>query len=123
MRHELEKDIQRGILDYLALNGFIAVKYHSTVGVAREGRYIPIKTGVIGTADILACAPDGRFWAIEVKRKGGRATPEQLAFLERVRKAGGVAILAHSIDDVIEVHRSSIHRVAAPQVANSSAPN
>ena len=101
MIHEREQDIQRSILDYLALKRFVAVKYHSTVGVAREGQYVPIKTGTKGTADILACAPDGRFWAIEVKRKGGRATPEQLDYLARVRANGGVGIIAFSIDDVV----------------------
>lgn len=110
MSHELEKDIQRGILDLLAYSRFVAVKYHSTVGVAREGKYVPIKTGVVGTADILACAPNGRFWAIEVKRKGGRATPEQLDFLQRVEKNGGVAFVAYSVDDVLRKISDEIPR-------------
>lgn len=101
MIHELEKDIQRGILDLLALKGFVAVKYHSTVGVAREGKYVPIRTGVVGVADILACAPDGRFWAIEVKRKGGRISPEQREYLARVEACGGKALVAYSLDDVL----------------------
>ena len=101
MRYEKEKEIQKAILDYLAYKGFVAVKYHSTVGVAREGKYVPIPTGTKGTSDILACAPDGRFWAIEVKRKGGKATEHQLAFLERVRANGGVGLVAFSIDDVV----------------------
>lgn len=101
MKHELESDIQRAILDFLAYRGFVAVKYHSTVGVAREGRYVPIKTGVRGTSDILACAPDGRFWAIEVKRHGGKVTNEQREYLDRINTAGGVGIIACGIDDVI----------------------
>jgi hypothetical protein len=38
------------------------------------------------------------FAAIEVKDKG-RATPEQLAFIEVVRKAGGLAGVARSIEE------------------------
>lgn len=113
MRHELEQDIQKGILDLLALKGFVAVKHHSTVGVQRDGAYIPIRTGARGISDILACAPDGRFWAIEVKRKGGRATTEQLDFLERIRANGGTAFVAFSIDDVVAALSADLHRKAA----------
>lgn len=38
------------------------------------------------------------FVAIEVKDKG-RATPEQLAFIDAVRKAGGLAGVARNIDE------------------------
>lgn len=38
------------------------------------------------------------FVAIEVKDKG-RPTPEQLAFIEAVRKAGGIAGVARSIEE------------------------
>ena len=53
-----------------------------------------------GIADILGCW-QGRFVAIEVKRPGGRTTPEQERFLEAVRRHGGIAFVARSIDDVI----------------------
>lgn len=42
------------------------------------------------------------FAAIEVKDRG-RATPEQLQFLEQVRQAGGLAGLARSVDDATEI--------------------
>lgn len=42
------------------------------------------------------------FAAIEVKDRG-RATPEQLRFLEQVRQAGGLAGLARSVDDATEI--------------------
>lgn len=114
MIHEREQDIQRSILDFLALKRFVAVKYHSTVGVAREGKYVPIKTGTRGTADILACAPDGRFWAIEVKRKGGRVSPEQREYLDRINANGGVGIVAFSIDDVVAALEGGGGRKATP---------
>ena len=44
----------------------------------------------------------GRFVAIEVKGPGGKASPDQLRFLAEVRRAGGIGIVAYSIDDVIE---------------------
>jgi len=37
------------------------------------------------------------------KRPGNQPTPEQLEFLDAVRRANGVAIIAYSIDDVMKV--------------------
>jgi Holliday junction resolvase len=54
-----------------------------------------------GIADILGCY-QGRFLAIEVKTLTGRLSPAQEQFLERVRKAGGLAFVARSIDDAID---------------------
>lgn len=43
----------------------------------------------------------GRFVAIEVKRPGGKASKLQIAQLKRIEAAGGLAILAESVEDVI----------------------
>jgi hypothetical protein len=43
-----------------------------------------------GVADLLCCV-DGKFIALEVKKKGNKATPIQLMFLESIRRAGGRA--------------------------------
>ena len=39
------------------------------------------------------------FAAVEVKGERGRATPEQVAFLEHITAAGGLAGIARSVDD------------------------
>jgi hypothetical protein len=54
-----------------------------------------------GVSDIIGCW-NGRFLAIEVKTPGGRVSPDQEKFLEAVRRHGGIAFVARSIDDVIE---------------------
>lgn len=54
-----------------------------------------------GVSDIIGVF-NGRFLAIEVKAAGGRVTPEQERFIETVRRHGGIAFVARSIDDVIE---------------------
>jgi hypothetical protein len=54
-----------------------------------------------GISDILGLWM-GRGLAIEVKAKGGRLSPEQKEFLEGWRESGGIAILAYSLDDVIQ---------------------
>jgi hypothetical protein len=71
MRESSEQDIQKAILDLLHYKRFVVFK-HRNVGIKKEnGSYIPLPAGEKGIADIIACAPGGRFWAIEVKKPGG----------------------------------------------------
>ena len=55
----------------------------------------------VGSADIIGIAPCGRFLAIEIKTSKGRATKEQLRFIEAVNNAGGIAGIARSVDDAL----------------------
>ena len=61
--------------------------------------------GVPGSADwigIVLCGPDrGRFIAVELKVRPRKATPEQLQFLRRVRRAGGIGVVAYRVEDVL----------------------
>ena len=56
-----------------------------------------------GSADIVGIAPDGRFMAVEVKTKTGRASAEQMQFIDAVNAAGGIAGLARSPADALEL--------------------
>jgi len=54
-----------------------------------------------GVADIIGVLPpSGRALAIEVKTPDGKLTRHQTAFLAGVMVAGGVAFVAHSVDQV-----------------------
>lgn len=56
---------------------------------------------VRGCPDIIGILPaGGRILGIEVKRPGNEPTIAQLAFMESIRKSGGVAFVATSIEDV-----------------------
>jgi hypothetical protein len=57
-----------------------------------------------GIADILGLW-HGRGLAIEVKAKGGKPSKEQKEFLQDWKESGGIAILAYSLDDVIDALR------------------
>lgn len=96
-----EGAIQQQILEYLDLMGIF--RWRNNTGVARMGsRRVPF--GKKGSSDILGVLkPSGRFLAIEVKAPGAQPTIEQIAFLRMVRDAGGVAIVAESIEDVRRV--------------------
>lgn len=83
-----ESDITRAILDYLALIGAWALKVHGHLGQRP------------GVPDILACH-NGRFIAIEVKQPGNSPTARQEAELAAIGEAGGMTLVAMSVEDVI----------------------
>ncbi|EXJ14758.1 VRR-NUC domain-containing protein [Imhoffiella purpurea] len=104
----LEHDIQGAILRYLAVDRRVAwAKRFNTGAHVVEGRDKQgkpkrrfIRYAFPGCADVLGQLASGHFLAIEVKRPGEQSSEEQAAFLSRVQEAGGLAILARSIDDV-----------------------
>jgi len=55
----------------------------------------------VGGSDIVGISPNGKFLAVEVKTATGRATKEQLAFIEAVRAAGGIAGIARNEQDAL----------------------
>lgn len=99
----LERDVQASILAYLASIGAYAIRVNSG---AMAGEYKGRKrfvrfTNRPGCSDIIACWR-GKFVAIECKRAGQTATLRQKQFMAEVRRAGGVAFVARSVDDVRE---------------------
>lgn len=54
-----------------------------------------------GVSDVLVCY-EGRFVAVEVKRPGGKASPEQKRFIKDVESAGGIGMVVDNVEDVIE---------------------
>ena len=55
-----------------------------------------------GTHDIHLCAR-GQFFSVEVKGKGDVESELQKAKAKRVEKAGGIYIVARSLQDVVDV--------------------
>lgn len=98
----LERDIQRSILEYLKIKGYLCKRNQSGMSFGEtKGKKWAIRMGEAGWADIIGCLKSGVFFAIEVKRHGGVVTPAQNAFLEAVRASKGVAFVAYSLEDVI----------------------
>ena len=85
-----EAAVQDRIHRVLKRRGAWFVKTHGT-GVGR-----------VGLPDDLACYR-GRFLAIEVKQPGGKPTRLQAHELGRIRRAGGVALVATSPKEVERV--------------------
>ena len=61
-----------------------------------------VRFGWKGCPDVLGQLNDGRLLGVEVKAKKGKLRPEQTLFLERIRRAGGVAFMARDCRDVMQ---------------------
>lgn len=91
--------------DILQLCRIAASECGATVWRNNQGAYekdgYHIKYGVCnpGGSDLIGIYK-GRFLALEVKKPGGRVTTEQAQFIEYVNRAGGIAGIVYSPDDV-----------------------
>lgn len=63
-----------------------------------------VRYGLPGSSDVLACI-NGRFIGIEAKVGDDRQRQKQKDFATAVRAAGGIYILARSVDDVANTLR------------------
>jgi penicillin-binding protein-related factor A (putative recombinase) len=104
MLKQSEKEIENAILEYLSLQRDVFAWKVNTVGVFDPVKAVFRKSKnrfhMNGVADILGIFM-GKPLAIEVKSQTGRLSPAQHAFLNRFITAGGVAIMARSVDDVV----------------------
>jgi Holliday junction resolvase len=80
-----EQAIQTKIIEYLTVIGAYAVKV--------------VKATKAGVPDVICCM-NGKFIAIEVKRSGKQPEPLQIYNAQRIEKAGGIAICAHSVEEL-----------------------
>lgn len=55
-----------------------------------------------GLPDIVGCYR-GRFVAVETKMPGGRVSTRQLYVLDKIRRAGGIAVVAQSVSEAMVV--------------------
>ena len=99
-----EQDIQRLIM--LALSEAGCLIWRNNTGVLKNAAGIPIKFGLcVGSSDLIGIAPGGRFLAVEIKTPTGKATPEQMRFIEAVRARGGIAGIARSPEEALDLLR------------------
>jgi len=89
-----EGRIKAGCLRYLERRGFFV--WNNPSGAVRIASDRWVHFGLKGSSDLIGVLPDGKFLAVEVKAAHGRLSPEQSAFLEKVRGFGGVAVMVKS---------------------------
>jgi len=91
-----ESDVQRQILDYLALKGIFHYRNNSGAFVDAQKHFY--RFGALGSPDII-CVIKGQFVGIEVKAPKGKQSEHQKEFQRNLEEAGGQYILAYSLDD------------------------
>lgn len=104
----LEKEIQNTICEYLSLKmrqGKLMFWRNNTVGMydpkQQVFRAMP-KYALKGVADIIVIK-DGFAIFLEVKRKGTKQSPDQIAFEKLVKANSGEYYVVRSLEDVQEV--------------------
>ena len=101
-RSETETKLVYNCLQYLKVKGIFAWRNNTGAAKAQyKGKRRFIRYGLKGSSDILGILPDGRFLAIECKRKGTYPTKDQRAFLKQIEANKGVALLVRNIADLI----------------------
>lgn len=85
-----EKVIENKIKDYLKSKGAYYFKHHGN------------QFSQVGVPDIIACYKS-RFIGIEVKNETGKTSPLQDVNLKMINEAGGIGIVARSVEDVKKV--------------------
>ena len=109
-----ESNIQRPIM--LALGGRDDTRiFRNNVGTAQtiDGRFIrfglcPGSADLIGWKSVRITPDDvGKtlavFLSVEVKTPRGRATEQQIRWRNTVRKMGGIAVVARSVEEVVNL--------------------
>lgn len=65
-----------------------------------DGRWL--SSGLcVGSSDLVGITADGRFLAVEVKKRGGKTSEAQINFINMVRAMGGVAGICTSVDEFV----------------------
>lgn len=90
-----EKHIENRIKSYLKSKGAYFVKYFGN------------SFSQAGVCDLLVCYK-GRFIGIEVKNEKGKTSPLQEVNLKQIKEAGGISLVARSVEDVQKVIDSII---------------
>lgn len=111
-----ETKLQRMIMVALSENGHTVFRnetgrFWTGQIIHKDGKQVTLTNAVmipvglaVGSCDIVGIQRDtGRFFGVEVKTKTGRISPEQKKFIEIVNQRGGIAGVARSVEDAIEL--------------------
>ena len=104
IKQKLEKETQKEICDWLALNKFFFWRSNNLPVFSMSGsgyktfRAMP-KYSPKGLPDIIVIT-GGKFIGIEVKRKGAKQSADQVHFMNSCRNNGGEYLLAYTLQDV-----------------------
>ena len=102
-------NLESSILQQIRLAAAPAVLFRNNSGsYMKDGYFIRYGVGQPGGSDLIGWTTRNGiavFTAIEVKTATGRVSPEQENFINVVRRAGGIAGIARSVEDARRIIR------------------
>lgn len=102
-----ESDLQRQIIEFINYQPRLFCWRAPSRGVFDVQRGVFRKSDtILGVSDILGLIKStGRMFAIELKApsRPRRGSPEQELFLDKIKNMGGLAGVARSIEEVVEI--------------------
>lgn len=104
-----ETALQSRIMLECGKQGIVLLRNNSgSLPDPKTGRWIKYGVGSPGGSDLIGWNKEGRFCAVEVKVPKGRVRPEQVQFIAAVRRGGGYAGIARSVEDAISICAGAI---------------
>lgn len=98
-KKDLESAVIRECLLWLKEHGIFAWRNNVGAFPLSGGRFI--KFGLVGASDIIGILSDGRFLAVECKKRiGGKLSPQQEWFKKKIESNHGVFVMATSNKDL-----------------------
>jgi hypothetical protein len=99
--HKVKADIVR----FLTRRGFWVLNLATGVTKTAAGQFVSF--GEKGLPDLIAISTDGRLFFCEVKSLCGRLSPEQSAWIRRMRERGVLIVVARSVEDVADALKAA----------------
>lgn len=96
-----ETVLMRQIMVALSDLGCFVLRTNSGVYYDSKGNRVTV--GFKGLSDLVGYNTDGQFFALEIKTPAGRASKEQLAFIEKCYRNGAIAGFARSVEDAVRI--------------------
>jgi hypothetical protein len=108
-----ETELMGAIRDAVNRSG-LARLWRNNVGCLQGVRY-----GLaVGSADLIGVSRDGRFVSIEVKTARGRASKEQVAWTDTIRRWRGISLIARTPEEALRALES--YAPACPETSSES---
>lgn len=103
-----EAELQTAVMQFLSARGIFHWRMSVGPVIHRFGHGSSVKEvwkknplkGFPDVAGVLTRTHPGRLFTLEFKRPKGRVTPEQVAWMDRLQRAGCACAVVRSIDDV-----------------------
>jgi len=98
-----EKEFQRSVIEYAKMMGWRV--HHTLPALTQRGRWITPVQGDVGFPDLILCRPP-RLIIVELKRVGGKVSPQQEEWLSALQACDGVECYIwypHDWEKIVEI--------------------